>query len=282
MTLTNCMKYKSLVLFSLFIFSIKLFSQVGINTTTPIEGTSLHIEGGNKGVLINRVVLVGTDDTTTIVSLGASQEGLLVYNTNTTSNVNFETDVAPGFYFWTGSEWQPVAEQPKKKTGWAFFADGTYITEPTGLNILGNTRTVLENDGTSGLTNTSEINDLGATIWNPAFDAINPRKSGDAYTVRVTFKALTTSGAANNYVSLDLDIGSGGIGTGPVIWEESKPMLKGSSTITPFSFTIPIFALPPFYSASYTSGEGGIFHIMSNVDITIWDIRIFIIRIYSN
>jgi len=259
-----------------------LYSQVGIGITTPVTGSSLHIEGGDSGVLINRVVLTGTDDIITVPSLGVSQEGLLVYNTNTTSNVDPDTDVFSGFYFWTGTNWKPVAEEVKKKTGWAFFVDGTYLTEPTGLNITADTRTIVENDGTSGLTNTTEINDLGLTIWNPTFNAINPKKSGDAYIVRVTFKAQTSSGASNNYVNLDLDIGTGGIGTGPIIWAESKPMLKGASTTTPFSFTIPIFALPPFYSESYTSGEGGIFHITSNVNITIWDIRVFINRTYSN
>lgn len=262
--------------------NFSLYAQIGIGTNTPVAGSSLHIEGSDKGVLINRVVLTGTDDTTTIASLDSSQEGLMVYNTNTTSNVDSDTDVFPGFYFWTGSNWKPVAEETKRNDGWAFFVDGTYLTEPTGLDISADTRTILENDGTSGLTHTEEINDMGSTIWNPTFNAINPKKNGDAYILRVTFKAQTASGASNNYVNLDLDIGSGGIGTGPVIWAESKPMLKGSSTTTPFSFTIPVFALPPFYSASYTSGEGGVFYITSNVDITIWDIRIYINRTYSN
>ncbi len=38
------------------------FRQVGINTTTPIDQASLQIEGGNSGLLINRVSLTGKDD----------------------------------------------------------------------------------------------------------------------------------------------------------------------------------------------------------------------------
>lgn len=277
------MNLYKLLLFTVFtiLTNLSLFSQVGIGTTTPVTGSSLHIEGSDKGVLINRVVLTGTDDTTTIASLGASQEGLMVYNTNTTSNVDPDTDVFPGFYFWTSSNWRSIADQTKNRHGWAFFVDGTYTTQLTGFNVTADTRTIFKNDGTSGLTNLSEINDLGTTIWNTAFNAINPKKSGDAYDVRVTFKVQTSAGGQSNYVNLDLDIGAGGISTGPVIWSESRPMLKGASTPTAVSFSIPIFALPPFYSASYTAGEGGIFHITSNVDITIWDIRIFIVRTYS-
>ena len=78
------MNLYKLLLFTVFtiLTNLSLFSQVGIGTTTPVAGSSLHIEGSDKGVLINRIVLTGTDDTTTIASLGASQEGLMVYNTN--------------------------------------------------------------------------------------------------------------------------------------------------------------------------------------------------------
>jgi hypothetical protein len=264
------------------LFSLSSFSQVGIGTNNPVTGSSLHIEGGDSGVLINRVSLSGTDDVSTISSLGVSQEGLMVYNTSTTNNVDHKTDVYPGFYFWTGSAWQPVKKQVGNRNGWGFYVDGTYISEATGMNITKDIRTKLENDGTSTLTNLSEINDLGSNVWNTTHDAINPRHNGDAYDVRVTFKTITSAGGAANFVNLELDIGSGGIGTGPVIWQESKPMLKGASVITPFSFSIPVFALPPFFSTDYSSGQGGVFYVTSNVDITIWDIRIFIVRTYTN
>jgi hypothetical protein len=278
------MNYSKLLLVTtaLILIGFNSHSQVGIGTNNPVAGSSLHIEGGDSGILINRVSLSGTNDVATISSLSTLQEGLMVYNTNASTNVNHQTDVYPGFYFWTGTQWQAISKQSGNRNGWGFFVDGTYISEATGLDITKDIRTKLENDASSSLTNITEINDIGLNIWNNTHDAINPKHIGDGYDIRVTFKSITSAGGTGNYVNLELDIGAGGIGTGPVIWQESKPMLKGASVITPFSFSIPVFALPPFYSTDYSSGQGGIFYITSNVDISIWDIRIFIVRTYTN
>ena len=102
------LKHTPLFLFLLIFTNLNLFSQIGIGTLNPVAGSSLHIEGSNSGIMINRVALTGTDDSSTISPVGASQEGLLVYNTSTISNINPDTDVSPGFYFWTGSKWQSM------------------------------------------------------------------------------------------------------------------------------------------------------------------------------
>jgi hypothetical protein len=59
----------------------------------------LDIAASDKGLLIPRVSLTGQSDNTTIPS---PTTGLMVYNTNTAGSVT------PGFYFWNGSEWQPL------------------------------------------------------------------------------------------------------------------------------------------------------------------------------
>ncbi len=59
----------------------------------------LDIVASDKGLLIPRVSLTGLTDNTTVPSAAT---GLMVYNTNTAGSVT------PGFYFWNGSEWQPL------------------------------------------------------------------------------------------------------------------------------------------------------------------------------
>ena len=72
---------------------------VGIGTETPDSSTVLEVAGTDKGVLIPRVVLTGTTDTTTIDSPAVS---LLVYNTAAVGGLEV------GFVFWDGSEWKSV------------------------------------------------------------------------------------------------------------------------------------------------------------------------------
>ena len=86
--------------FCLFFTNISI-SQVGIGTTNPATGSMLDISSDDKGVLIPRVALTGTDDTTTITP--SATEGLLVFNTNTTSIGS--TTVSEGFYYWNGIQW---------------------------------------------------------------------------------------------------------------------------------------------------------------------------------
>lgn len=157
---------------------------------------------------------------------------------------------------------------------WAFFVDGTYLDLASGFVIAQDTRTKLENDATSLLSADNQGGGIINGLWNPTFDAVNPLKSGDAYDIRVNFMVETGSAASGLFVNLDLDVGS----PSGIIWEETKPMLKGANTMTAFSFAIHIFANPPFFSNDYSNGEGGVFFITANTNITIYDIRVFIIR----
>ena len=94
-----------IVVFLLIIISVfSVYSQsVGINTNgaSPNSSAMLDIDVANKGLLIPRVALTGTNDVTTISS---PETSLLIYNTATVS------DVAEGFYFYDGSAWSPVGK----------------------------------------------------------------------------------------------------------------------------------------------------------------------------
>lgn len=92
------------ILISAFFFLITLQisqAQVGIGTTNPASGALLDIDSSDKGLMIPRIHLTGTDDTTTITP--AATVGLLVFNTN--DSTPGLTQVTEGFYYWDGVMW---------------------------------------------------------------------------------------------------------------------------------------------------------------------------------
>ncbi len=101
--MTTKTTFKVLLVLSIFlIFTNNSISQVGINTTSPVDGALLDISSSDKGFLMTRLSLTGTDDVTTITP--AATTGLIVYNTATAGP--FATQVTPGFYYWSGTKWR--------------------------------------------------------------------------------------------------------------------------------------------------------------------------------
>lgn len=88
---------KNFIPLLILILGSTLLTQVGIGTETPSPSSLLDIASANKGVLIPRVSLNGTNDITTIEP--ENVESLLVYNTNTTSIIE------PGYYSWNDNKW---------------------------------------------------------------------------------------------------------------------------------------------------------------------------------
>ncbi|MEO9954121.1 hypothetical protein [Nonlabens sp.] len=85
--------------FSLFALSY-LQAQVAIGTSTPAPGTILHMEDstGTSGVLFPKVDI---QDLNTVAPLPTgSQDGTIVYNTNTSTGA--------GYYFLKDNRWQPI------------------------------------------------------------------------------------------------------------------------------------------------------------------------------
>jgi hypothetical protein len=81
-------------------FSMHLFAQTGIGTTTPDASAKLDVSSTNKGFLPPRVTLTGISDNATIASPAT---GLLVYNTG--NNLG----LAAGYYYWNGNAWATIA-----------------------------------------------------------------------------------------------------------------------------------------------------------------------------
>lgn len=93
----------------LFAVSISAQAQVGINSTGSNADNSamLDVSAVNKGVLIPRVALTGTNDVTTVTSPATS---LLVFNTATAG------DVTPGFYYYNGAAWTRIVSGIQAET----------------------------------------------------------------------------------------------------------------------------------------------------------------------
>lgn len=89
------------------VFSCLVSAQVGINTKTPTVGTALDVVSTDKGFIMTKVALTGTNDTTTITPSAVT--GLMVYNTANGGAAGFE--VIPGFYYWNGSSWRRFYNQ---------------------------------------------------------------------------------------------------------------------------------------------------------------------------
>lgn len=73
---------------------------VGLGTNTPHESAALDITSTNKGLLLPRVALAGTN---VVTPLSAVAAGMTVYNTATAGVA--PNNVTPGVYYHTGSEW---------------------------------------------------------------------------------------------------------------------------------------------------------------------------------
>ncbi len=114
------------MLFLIFTTTI-INAQVGIGTINPASGSLLDIESSDKGILIPRVTLTGTNDITTITP--AATTGLLVFNTATAGSG--ATAVSEGFYYWDGTKWVRIQDED---FDWKITGNSDIIN---GTNFLG-------------------------------------------------------------------------------------------------------------------------------------------------
>lgn len=100
--LTDMKTLKTLLIAIAILASYSINAQVAVTTDgSSADGSAmLDVKSTDKGMLVPRVALTGTTDVTTISTPATS---LLVYNTATAG------DVTPGFYYWNGTAWTPMA-----------------------------------------------------------------------------------------------------------------------------------------------------------------------------
>jgi hypothetical protein len=110
------------------VFSVAvLFAQHGIGTNSPDASAIVDFTASNKGILIPRVALTGSNVNGPIPNPAVS---LLVYNTATAGTGL--TAVTPGYYYWDGSQWGQL-NPTGKSTGDIQYWNGTkWVNIPTG------------------------------------------------------------------------------------------------------------------------------------------------------
>ncbi|MDC8005720.1 hypothetical protein POV27_16800 [Aureisphaera galaxeae] len=84
----------------LLLASTSIEAQIGINTNSPDASSALEVHATDKGFLMPRISLSGTNDLSTINPISA---GIMVYNMNTATGPN---SINPGFYYYDGSRWR--------------------------------------------------------------------------------------------------------------------------------------------------------------------------------
>ena len=128
-------KLSLLTIIIILFFSFNVIAQsVSINTDGSAAAASamLDIKSNNKGLLIPRIALTGTDDNATIASPATS---LLIYNTATAGSGG--SSVTPGYYYWTGSAWTRLVTGSSSSSG-AWLLAGNSGTNPA-TDFLGTT-----------------------------------------------------------------------------------------------------------------------------------------------
>lgn len=122
---------KKIIIVIAVFFSVQIYAQTGIGTTTPDPSAKLEVSSTNKGFLPPRVTLTGYMDNTTIPNPAT---GLLVYNTGT------NVDLAAGYYYWNGASWATIAtaSSPNQTVDFVSVTRTTAQTVSEGGTILFN------------------------------------------------------------------------------------------------------------------------------------------------
>ena len=174
------------ILFTLLLFPLTIYSQVGIGTTTPDNSSMLEVDATDKGVLVPRVAIANLS---TAAPVTAPVESLLVYNTTVATGV--------GFHYWDGSDWIPLSGASANDGDWTVVGNDMYNANTGYVGV-----------GTTTPTAQLHIEDTsGATIvaFNDGFEDNN-------------LSPFTTSGSGGNWsitsAAGEFNTGTYGAGSG--------------------------------------------------------------------
>ena len=127
---------KKITLFTIFLFSVLSYAQVGINTNTPDSSSALDIESTTGGILIPRLTETQRD------AISSPATGLMIY----------QTDQTTGFYFYDGNAWTRIegVAGPQGEQGPQGIQGETGPTGATGPQGPQGLQGVAGNDGATG------------------------------------------------------------------------------------------------------------------------------------
>ncbi len=140
-----------------FLFSVQVYAQTGIGTTTPHPSAKLEVSASDKGFLPPRVVLTAANVASPVSS---PANGLMVFNTATAGSGS--NQVVPGYYYWNSSSAQ-----------WLRFDNDNLGNHTASVNIIlngnflsndgGNEGIKIDNDGNVGIGTSSPTAKLDVT-----------------------------------------------------------------------------------------------------------------------
>lgn len=203
-------------------------AQVGIGTVTP--QAFLDINSNTQGVLVSRVALTARNVALPVVNPqgGALANGTLVYNTAT--NGVAPLHVAPGFYFWDGTQW--VALDGTGGRDWSLLGNsGTnpatnFLGTSDNQNLIFRTnnlqRAVVRSDGNVAINSAGDaftklyVSTTGA--GNDAVHGANNDNIGNAFWgTNVNNGGTAILGGAGPGASIFPSTGAGVAGSGPFV-----------------------------------------------------------------
>lgn len=181
---------KKLLTVTLLMGSLLANAQIGIGTLNPNDASMMEVSSTNKGILIPRIALLNTSDTTTITS--GNVNSLLVFNT--TSNAELQ----PGYYYWYDNFWKRLAisDEIHKETITILEALGQGVynyNSELGVSTLINVPSDVIENFTSITSNSNVLNHLVSIIRSNA---------GNVYYNNGVFTYLNENG---EYVNIDFD-----------------------------------------------------------------------------
>jgi len=159
----------------------------------------------------------------------------------------------------------------RSKIGWAIYEDSQYNAGAPLTSSNANTQITI--NGLGAGTHTTYLPTGVTELWNTTDNKIVADELGDAYDVRLDFKANPAT--ASDYAEIVFDIGDGG-GTLPVV---SRTITFAKTGASSFSIGFPIAALASFMTNGCkiyidTSGSGDA--------VDIYDISLFIKRDFND
>ena len=186
---------KYLFFFAMFVVAMQSRAQVAINNTnaTPNNYAMLDVSATQKGVLIPRITTA--DRTTMAGSMGATEEGLTVYDTDLKS-----------FWFWDGSAWIAVGNGAMSDDK-DWFKEGTTDAPSDNNDSMFHQGKVAIGTNTANaqldLQSTTEASLFKAKLSNPNDIPLRLGASVD-----VDGTAITTHGKVGVYATVGGDPGS--------------------------------------------------------------------------
>jgi hypothetical protein len=181
---------------------------IGMGTNNPNMSAQLDMTDTDRGILINRVVLLATNNASPVTSPAT---GLFVYNTANSSSGS--TEVLPGFYYWDGSQWIAMGGTGGKdwslagNAGTSLASNFLGTTDNTSMSFKTNNteRIRIVNDGRVSVNNTTPFGTDRFSVTGASGDyAINAYASGAGVGVYAE-----NTGSGDTTVSLNFGTGLG-------------------------------------------------------------------------